>query len=140
MTTNISYKFRQASDFWYLTGFEEPDAALILEKSSSSRGYRMTLFSMGKDTHKEKWEGARTSPEDVMMHFRADDAQGISQFPSALKSLTAAFSNIFLDIPSSASLTRKGRTLSHKSLLKVLYTMVALFTAECSFVVSIPRD
>ena len=28
-----SYKFRQASDFWYLTGFEEPDAALILGQS-----------------------------------------------------------------------------------------------------------
>ena len=81
----------------------------------------MTVFSAGKDSHKEKWEGARTSPEDVMMHFKADDAQPISQFPSVLKSLTSTFSNIFLDIPPSASLTRKGRTLSHKSLLKVYF-------------------
>lgn len=81
----------------------------------------MTLFSTGKDSHKEKWEGARTSTEDVMMHFKADDAQPITQFPSVLKSLTSAFSNIFLDIPPSASLTRRGRTLSHKSLLKVPY-------------------
>lgn len=29
-----SYKFRQASDFWYLTGFEEPDAAVILGELS----------------------------------------------------------------------------------------------------------
>jgi hypothetical protein len=32
-STRESYKFRQASDFWYLTGFEEPDSALILGKS-----------------------------------------------------------------------------------------------------------
>ncbi|KAF8451032.1 hypothetical protein L210DRAFT_3500241 [Boletus edulis BED1] len=56
--SGTSYKFRQASDFWYLTGFEEPDAAVILEKTSTSRGYRMTLFSSGKDSHKEKWDGA----------------------------------------------------------------------------------
>ena len=54
-----SYKHRQASDFWYLTGFEEPDSAVILEKTSSSKGYRMTVFSAGKDPNKEKWDGAR---------------------------------------------------------------------------------
>jgi len=31
--TPSSYKFRQASDFWYLTGFDEPDAAVILGSS-----------------------------------------------------------------------------------------------------------
>lgn len=31
--TPPSYKFRQASDFWYLTGFDEPDAAVILGPS-----------------------------------------------------------------------------------------------------------
>ena len=70
-----SYKFRQASDFWYLTGFEEPDSAVILEKTSSSRGYRMTMFSMGKDSHKEKWEGARTSAEDIVIYITIGDGR-----------------------------------------------------------------
>ncbi|KAI0761762.1 peptidase M24 [Irpex lacteus] len=91
------YKFRQASDFWYLTGFEEPDSAVILEKTSCSRGYRMTMFSLGKDSHKEKWEGARTSSEDIAMHFKADDAQPITQFPPVLKSLASTSSNVYLD-------------------------------------------
>ncbi|PSR77059.1 hypothetical protein PHLCEN_2v8092 [Hermanssonia centrifuga] len=80
----------------------------------------MTLFSAGKDSHKEKWEGARTSHDDGVLHFKADDAQPITAFPSAFKSLTSAFSNIYLDIPSSASVSRRGRGLSHKSLLKYL--------------------
>lgn len=117
-----SYKFRQASDFWYLTGFEEPDSAVILEKNSSSRGYRMTLFSTGKDTHKEKWEGARTSMEDAILHFRADEAQSISSFPSTLKSIVSSYSNVYLDLPLSASMSKRSRGVSAKSLLKVFHT------------------
>jgi intermediate cleaving peptidase 55 len=117
MSGNIFYKFRQASDFWYLTGFEEPDAAVILEKTSTSRGYRMTLFSNGKDSDKEKWEGARTSFNDALSIFKADDAMSIESFPSHLKSLSSLYSNIYIDIPSSPS-KRSPRTT--KSLLRYL--------------------
>lgn len=30
MTDDLSYKYRQGSDFWYLTGFQEPDSAVII--------------------------------------------------------------------------------------------------------------
>lgn len=103
---------------------------MILEKTSCPRGYRMTIYSMGKDAHKEKWEGARTSTDDIVMHFKADDAQSIAQFPSALKNLSSAFSNIYLDIPSSSTLSRRGRTLSHKSMLKVSFVSPMFFVAK----------
>ncbi|KAH7888136.1 peptidase M24 [Phlebopus sp. FC_14] len=117
MSGNIFYKFRQASDFWYLTGFEEPDAAVILEKTSTSRGYRMSLFSNGKDSAKEKWEGARTSFNDALSIFRADDALSIQDFPSRLKALASLYSNVYIDIPSASS-KRGPRTA--KSLLRYL--------------------
>ncbi|CDO74200.1 hypothetical protein BN946_scf185043.g252 [Trametes cinnabarina] len=114
----IFYKFRQSSDFWYLTGFEEPDAAVILEKQpSSSRGYRMLMFSQGTDSAKEKWDGARTAPEDVVRHFGADEAEPISAFPSTLKSLSASASYVYLDIP---TYTKRARASTPKSLLKYL--------------------
>ncbi|OJT04640.1 Intermediate cleaving peptidase 55 [Trametes pubescens] len=114
----INYKFRQSSDFWYLTGFDEPDAAVILEKQPSSpRGYRMTIFSAGTDSAKEKWDGARTSPEDVVRHFGADEAEPISAFPSILKSLAASASQVYLDIP---TYTKRARASSPRSLLKYL--------------------
>ncbi|KAG9317064.1 peptidase M24 [Chiua virens] len=117
MSGNIFYKFRQASDFWYLTGFEEPDAAVILEKTSTSRGYRMTLFSSGKDSAKEKWEGARTGFGDALSIFKADDARSIQSLPSQLKSLTSLYSNIYIDVPNSSS---KRSPRSAKSLLRYL--------------------
>ena len=113
-----SYKFRQASDFWYLTGFEEPDSAVVLEKISSSRGYRMTLFSSGKDSARELWEGAKTSFQDAITYFKSDDAQPISQFPSILKSLASYHSNIYLDVPHTPINVKRSR-LFQKSILKV---------------------
>ncbi|KAI6168908.1 peptidase M24 [Pisolithus thermaeus] len=117
MSGSASYKFRQSSDFWYLTGFEEPESAVILEKVSNSRGYRMTLFSSGKDSAKEKWEGARTSFEDVLANFKADNALPIHAFPSQLKSLASIYSNIYIDLPN-ASTKRSPRTV--RSLLRYL--------------------
>ncbi|KAI0766191.1 peptidase M24, structural domain-containing protein [Trametes elegans] len=118
MSGHIFYKFRQSSDFWYLTGFEEPDAAVILEKRpSSARGYRMLLFSTGTDSAKEKWDGARTAPEHAVQYFGADEAEPISAFPATLKNLAARASQIFLDIPSSS---KRVRAASPKSLLKYL--------------------
>ncbi|KAJ6567398.1 peptidase M24 [Mycena vulgaris] len=95
MSGQIFYKFRQASDFWYLTGFDEPNSAVILEKNSTSRGYRMTLFSAGRDSAKEKWDGARTSLTEAGAIFQADDARSIDYFASHLRSVLSMYSNVF---------------------------------------------
>ena len=114
---SLSYKFRQSSDFWYLTGFDEPDAVVIIEKRPSCpRGYYMRMFSAGTDTAKEKWDGARTSPEDVVRHFGADEAEPISTFPAALKNLAACASYVYLDIPNHS---KRSRAVGPRSLLKV---------------------
>ena len=116
-----SYKFRQASDFWYLTGFEEPDSAVILEKNSSPRGYHMTLFSAGKDSAKEQWDGARTSFHDAISYFKMDDAQHISNLRIALKQHGAAASHVYMDVPHSLASVRRGRSPSKQksTILKV---------------------
>ncbi|KAL1704432.1 peptidase M24, structural domain-containing protein [Schizophyllum commune] len=102
------YKFRQSSDFWYLTGFEEPDSAVILEKTSTSRGYRMTLFCSGKNLAQEKWDGAKTGLSEATAIFGADDARSIDHFSDHLRSLTPLYSNIYTD-PDSFS-QRRGRS------------------------------
>lgn len=118
MSGQIFYKFRQASDFWYLTGFEEPDSAVILQKNSSTRGYHMTLFSTGPDSYREKWDGARTSKDDAVQYFNADAAESITSFPDAFKSLKSDPSFIYIDMP--PGMSRRGRPISHKTLLKYL--------------------
>lgn len=77
----------------------------------------MTVFSLGKDSHKEKWEGARTSRDDAIQYFKADDVQSITLFPQTFKLLKDDPSYIYIDMPSGMS--RRGRPMSHRALLKV---------------------
>ncbi|KAF9651028.1 peptidase M24 [Thelephora ganbajun] len=113
--SNRTYKFRQASDFWYLTGFDEPDAAVILEKTSSQRGYKMSLFSSGSNPEKQKWDGARTTFEDAKTHFAFDESLPFHALPGTLRSLLPACDNIYVDI-----LNPSSRRTSPRSILKYL--------------------
>ncbi|KAJ7067901.1 peptidase M24 [Mycena amicta] len=132
MSGQIFYKFRQASDFWYLTGFAEPDSAVILEKNSSSRGYRMTLFSAGRDSAKEKWDGARTSFHEARSLFEADDARSIDHFPGHLRSVLSSYSNVFVDTP--AGDYRKRSKPGYKSILQYLSSSAASWNESDSVV------
>ena len=59
-SNDTHYRFRQDSDFFYLTGFEEPDAIAVI-KSSSSPKY--TLFVRPRDPEREIWDGRRAGVE-----------------------------------------------------------------------------
>ncbi|KAF8211671.1 peptidase M24 [Mycena galopus ATCC 62051] len=139
MSGQIFYKFRQASDFWYLTGFDEPNSAVILEKTSTSRGYRMTLFCAGKDSAKEKWDGARTSFNEAATFFQADEARSIDNFSSHLRSVLSTTSNVFVDIPP-ASRTPKSSKFTTKSILNYLSPSVTPRTEYDSIVEAISNS
>ena len=56
---DCEYPFRQDSNFWYLTGFDEPDAvALFL--SHKPKGERFIMFVAPKDVISEVWHGFRS--------------------------------------------------------------------------------
>jgi Xaa-Pro aminopeptidase len=72
-----SYIFSQEENFYYLTGHNEPEAALILLPPADSKarkddwqGPRELFFLPPKDTHKEMWEGVRMSPSDPGIEAR----------------------------------------------------------------------
>ncbi|KAJ7896040.1 peptidase M24 [Mycena olivaceomarginata] len=140
MSGQIFYKFRQDSNFWYLTGFDEPDSAVILEKTSTSRGYRMTLFSAGKDSAKEKWDGARTSLHEAGTLFQADDARSIDQFSSHLRSVLSTYSNVFVDVPPAPRGAFKSSKFTTKSILKYLSPAVTPRTEYDSVVEAISHS
>ncbi|KAH9843656.1 peptidase M24 [Rhodofomes roseus] len=114
-----AYKFRQDSDFWYLTGFEEPGAAFIMEKDSSSRGYRMTLFHTPSTPSTAQWDGARTSAEDVVRLFRADNARPVDELLDSLRRVMAETDHVYVDLPPGGG-PKRSRSASTKSLLKYL--------------------
>jgi len=88
MTKGIFYKFHQNTDFLYLTGFNQPDSAIILEKDTSlPRKYKMTLFCLPKNKNLEKWDGPRCGVENAIKYFKADESFPINQFGKKLQEI-----------------------------------------------------
>ena len=80
---DCEYPFRQNSDFWYLTGFDEPDAvALFLPYKP--RGERYVLFVLPKEAHTEVWTGFRSGTQGALSHFAADMSHSLTELPSLL--------------------------------------------------------
>ncbi len=78
MTRNrdVDYLFRQDSDFYYLTGFCEPDAVLVI---MPGRQYgESILFCRERNPDKEMWDGFIAGPDRVTHLIGIDDAFPIS--------------------------------------------------------------
>lgn len=69
---DVDFDYRQESNFYYLSGFEEPEAILVL--SPSHPRYKFVMFVRKRDLRKETWNGPRSGTEGAMKMFRADTA------------------------------------------------------------------
>ncbi|ODO07430.1 xaa-Pro aminopeptidase [Cryptococcus wingfieldii CBS 7118] len=103
MSQSIFYRFRQSTDMYYLTGFHEPDATLVLEsKPSIPRGYKYTLFVPPKDAHDSLWEGERAGLEGATSIFGADEAHPNSSLSSFLPGILSS-GTVYAALPPSPS-------------------------------------
>ncbi|KAJ1308278.1 hypothetical protein OPQ81_003993 [Rhizoctonia solani] len=119
MSGNIFYKFRQSSNFWYLTGIEEQDSAVILQKTPDAKGYKMYLCVKEKDPYDELWHGARTGIEESVVIFGADEGFSITILHKILDLVLKDAKHFYADIPSHVT---QARTLTptHNGLLSFL--------------------
>ncbi|WP_392563014.1 Xaa-Pro aminopeptidase [Orbus sturtevantii] len=72
-SNDTHYPYRQNSDFWYLTAFNEPEAALLLVKESAEQ-YQTILFNRTKDPLIETWTGYRLGQEAALKTVSVDQA------------------------------------------------------------------
>lgn len=79
------FPFRQDSDFWYLTGFPEPEAVAVLVPGRKAAEY--ILFCREKDAEKETWHGRRAGQEGAIEIHGADDAFPIDDIDDILPGL-----------------------------------------------------
>jgi Xaa-Pro aminopeptidase len=82
---DCEYPYRQQSDFYYLTGFEEPEAVAILAPKRKEGEY--ILFCRPKDRDKEIWEGIRAGQKNACKVFGADESFPMSQLEEKLPEL-----------------------------------------------------
>jgi Xaa-Pro aminopeptidase len=82
---DIEYPFRPDSDFYYLTGFDEPEAVAALVPGREQGEY--ILFCRERDLEMEQWNGRRAGLEGACERFGADDAFPIGDIDDILPGL-----------------------------------------------------
>lgn len=82
---DTEYHYRQNSDFLYLSGFEEPQAVLVLIPGREHGEY--VLFVRERNREREIWDGYRAGPEGACSEFEADDAFPIDDIDEILPGL-----------------------------------------------------
>jgi Xaa-Pro aminopeptidase len=79
---DVDYEYRQDSDFYYLTGFEEPESVFVLAPSNPVQQF--TLFVLPRDPEKETWTGIRNGVEGAIKNYGANRAYTINELADVL--------------------------------------------------------
>lgn len=87
------YPYRQDSDFWYLCGFPEPDAVLVLVPGRAHG--EVLLFCRERDPEREAWDGPRFGQEGAVEAFGMDDAYPIEDLDEILPGLLEGRSRVY---------------------------------------------
>jgi Xaa-Pro aminopeptidase len=90
---DVQYPYRQDSDFYYLTGFGEPEAIALLAPGRA-RG-EFVLFCRERDAERETWDGARAGPARAVSEYGADEAFPIAAADDLVPRLLAGCDRVY---------------------------------------------
>ena len=95
---DTEYMFRQDSDFWYLTGFEEPNAWLILSNNPRYGESYRAMVVQEKDKSAEIWHGKRLGAEAALARFSLDEAFELQELEEALLASIQGQDNVYFSL------------------------------------------
>ncbi|KAL1306073.1 hypothetical protein AAFC00_004196 [Neodothiora populina] len=93
----VFYEFHQEPNFYYLTGFKEPQSLAVIEKGNSDVEYTFHLYVRPKDARAEQWDGARSGIQAAQDVFNADEAGDINNIPAKLPDIINGAKEIYTD-------------------------------------------
>ncbi|KAL3465929.1 peptidase M24, structural domain-containing protein [Aspergillus heterothallicus] len=108
----IFHEYRQETNFFYLTGFNEPNALAIIVNDGSGDNHLFHLYVREKDPKAELWEGARSGTQAAMDVFNADESGDIERIGDILPKILSDATTIYTDIPA----FNPGRSSLHRYL------------------------
>lgn len=89
---DVHFPHRQDTNFFYLTGFEEPESILVFRPG---RNPETVLFVRPKDPTRETWDGFRYGPEATEREFNVDKAYLISEFDKVIVDLLKPVDRVY---------------------------------------------
>jgi Xaa-Pro aminopeptidase len=101
---DTEYPYRHDSHFYYLTGFTEPESALVLVAAQGDAPARAILFCREKHPEREIWDGYRYGPEAARAAFGFDEAYPIGELDARLPALLANAPALYYATASNAAL------------------------------------
>ncbi len=93
-SNDSEYPYRQSSDFWYFTGFNEPEAVLVLIKSDDTHNHSV-LFNRVRDLTAEIWFGRRLGQEAAPEKLGVDRALAFSEINEQLAQLLNGLDEVY---------------------------------------------
>ncbi|EAR61115.1 Xaa-Pro aminopeptidase [Neptuniibacter caesariensis] len=93
---DVEYPFRQDSSFFYLTGFNEPEAVLLLIPGRKQG--ETVMFCRDRDRLMEIWNGYRAGPEGIVADYAIDEAHAIHEIDDVLPALLNGMERIYYAI------------------------------------------
>ena len=93
---SVDYPYRPNSDFFYLSGFDEPEAVLVLIPGREHGEY--ILFCRERNPEKELWDGLRAGQEGAIRDFAADDAFPIGDIDEILPGLLEGRDRVYYSV------------------------------------------
>jgi Xaa-Pro aminopeptidase len=92
---DVQYPYRQDSDFYYLTGFPEPEAVAVLAPGHEQE---FSLFCRERDPLMETWHGRRAGQQGAVERFGANNAHPIAEINKILPALLENRERVFYSI------------------------------------------
>lgn len=93
---DVEHAYRQDSDFWYLTGFDEPDSVLVLSTVEGAPG--SVLFVRPRNPERETWDGPRAGVDGAVRDFGVDVAHTIGELADRLPDCFAGAATVHFGV------------------------------------------
>lgn len=117
MHSDVEYNFRQESDFFYLTGFNEPNAVAVIAPRHEE--HQFVLFVQPKDPLMETWTGYRAGVDFAKEEYGADVVYPITELNEHLPQYLASADRIYYHLGRDQAFNQTVLNHWQRSLMKV---------------------
>lgn len=92
---DVDHSYRQDSNMYYLTGFEEPESFVMIRPGKNPE---TVMFVRAKNIERETWDGFRFGPDGTKQEFRIDEVYPIEDFRSKAVELLKGYDEVYYSV------------------------------------------
>ncbi|MDD5053535.1 MAG: aminopeptidase P N-terminal domain-containing protein [Sulfuricurvum sp.] len=107
-SNDTEFPYRQNSDFYYLCGFNEDNAVLVLIKTPNAS--KTILFVEAHNAEHALWNGARLGIDGARERFSVDEIRDVAEYAKDVKELLREHINLYIDLYSDSARLNEAKS------------------------------